>query len=188
MAEKRQDDKNIFQGENVIVHKTVAQGGDVPSIGHVHEERDVPINSLAKALGYLVVGIALSALACWGLFEFFAAQADRADPQLSPLAERRSPPGPRLQSNPARDMAAFRRYEDSVIAASGVANDGSRRISVDDAMTMIAEKGLPRFVASGVRDTARGTMRDTAGAATTTGTTGSAAPGAATTQGAGTRP
>jgi hypothetical protein len=158
MAEKRQDNKSIFQGENVIVHKTVAQGGDVPSIGHVHESRDVPIKSLAKAIGFLILGIALVSLLCWGMFEFFAAQAERADPQLSPLAVRRSPPGPRLQSNPGRDMAAFRRHEDSAVAASGVANDGTRHVSVDEAMTMIAERGLPKFAegVSGSSDSSRG--------------------------------
>jgi hypothetical protein len=185
MAEKREDKKSIFQGENVIVRKTMPQGGDVPSIGHVHEERDVPLNSLVKAAGYLVVFCTVAALACWGLFEFFAARAEQADPQISPLAERRTPPSPRLQSNPARDMAAFRRHEDSVLAApGGTANDGTRRVTVDEAMQMIAERGLPKFTSAGApADTARGT----AGASSSNGTgtsSGTGTQGSAT----GTRP
>lgn len=168
MAEKRQDEKNIFQAENVIVRKTMPQGGDVPSIGHVHEERDVPIASLTKAAIYLVVFTGLICLGLWGLFEFYAAQSERADPQLSPLAEKRMPPGPRLQSNAARDMALFRRREDSALATAAQLNDGTRRISVEEAKTMIAERGLPQFTAAGARDSAQpggaGTTPDTTGA------------------------
>lgn len=159
MAEKRSDEKSIFEGENVIVHKTMSQGGHVPSIGHVHEERDVPITALSKAIGALVVGIAVVALVCWGLFEFFATQAERADPQLSPLAERRMPPGPRLQNNPAGEMAAFRKREDSAVAASGIAVDGSRHVSIEDAKAMIAENGLPKFVAAGTAGAGADTTR-----------------------------
>jgi hypothetical protein len=169
MAEKREDKKSIFQAENVIVKKTMPQGGDVPSIGHVHEERDVPLNSLVKAAIYLVVFTGLISLALWGLFEFFAAQADERDPQLSPLAERRTPPSPRLQSNPAADMARFRQHEDSALAApGGTNNDGTRRVTVDEAMTMIAERGLPTFPAVGIADTSKRATGATGATADTT--------------------
>jgi hypothetical protein len=184
MAEKRQDEKSIFQGENVIVRKTAPQGGDVPSIGHVHEERDVPINSLLKAAAYLVVSIGVICLALWGLFEFFAARAERADPQISPLAEHRVPPGPKLQSNPARELATFRKREDSILAApGGVANDGSRRVSVDEAMQMIAEHGLPAFPSAAPDTTRRAAGGATPAPATPTSTTPSTTPAGGTTTG-----
>src|SRR5688572_23458952 len=149
MGETRSDKKNIFQAEDVVVHKTRPQTGDVPSIGHVHEHRDVPINSLLKSGAYLIVFIGLISLGCWGLFEFFAARALRTDPQLSPLVEQRTVPGPLLQSNPSREMTEFRRREDSLMNAafdtSGVA---PTQISVEDAMNTIAEKGLPAFKAA----------------------------------------
>ena len=97
MAETRSDKKNIFQAENVVVHKTQPQGGDLPSIGRVHEERDVPINSLLKAGGYLIVFTVLVCIGCWGMFEFFATQAEQRDPQVSPLAADRPTPSPALQ-------------------------------------------------------------------------------------------
>ena len=177
MAENRPDKKNIFQAENVVVHKTQPQGGDVPSIGRVHEERDVPIGSLLRAAGYLVVFTVLICIGCWGMFEFFATQAEHRDPELSPLAEDIQTPPPLLQSNPPLDMARWRKQEDSALKHSGAGPDGAPRMSIEQAMQAIAERGLPQFTASDTAsDTtqAAGRADTTGGRATTRGTPGTA--------------
>lgn len=166
MGDTRADKKNIFQAENVVVHKTRPQTGDVPSIGHVHEERDVPINSLLKAGAYLIVFVTLVGLGCWGLFEFFAARATRADPQLSPLVEKHVTPGPLLQSNPSLAMQAFRHREDSLLKVAADSSGATgRRISVDDAIERIAQDGLPAFPAPAQTVATKDSARSTAGAA-----------------------
>jgi len=60
------------------------------------------------------------------------------------------PPGPRLQVTPERDLAAFRAQEDAILGSyAWVEKDrGVARIPIDEALRIVAERGLPVFPAA----------------------------------------
>jgi len=57
------------------------------------------------------------------------------------------PPAPRLQVTPERDLAAFRAQEDAILGSyAWVEKDrGIARIPIDEALRIVAERGLPTF-------------------------------------------
>ena len=61
------------------------------------------------------------------------------------------PPGPRLQVTPELELAAFRAQEDAILGSyAWVEKDRDvARIPIDEAMRIVAERGLPTFPASG---------------------------------------
>ena len=105
--------------------------------------RPVPIGSagpvLPLILGYLIPTALES--------QWMAREARRSGPAnpLAALEGRRLPPAPRLQVNPARDMAELRRAEDRVLKGYGWVDEaaGIARIPIDRAMAIVAERGLP---------------------------------------------
>ena len=60
------------------------------------------------------------------------------------------PPGPRLQATPELELAAFRAQEDAILGSyAWVEKDrGIARIPIEEAMRIVAERGLPAFPAS----------------------------------------
>jgi hypothetical protein len=58
----------------------------------------------------------------------------------------RMPPGPLLQESPAPDHTAFRAEEDAALSTYGWVDKGRgvARIPVEEAMRLLAERGLPR--------------------------------------------
>jgi hypothetical protein len=61
------------------------------------------------------------------------------------MVERQSPPGPRLQVAPAKDLDEVRATEDSVLNSYGwvVPNAGVVRIPIDRAIELVVQRGLP---------------------------------------------
>jgi hypothetical protein len=59
------------------------------------------------------------------------------------------PPSPRLQVTPVLDLAAFRGRENQVLDTYGWVDKerGVARIPVEEAMRLVAERGLPQFPA-----------------------------------------
>ena len=57
------------------------------------------------------------------------------------------PPAPRLQATPERELAAFRAQEDAILGSyAWVEKDrGVVRIPIDQALRIVAERGLPTF-------------------------------------------
>jgi len=57
------------------------------------------------------------------------------------------PPGPRLQVHPAADLAAFRARENEILDGYAWVDKekGVARIPIDEAMRLVAERGLPVF-------------------------------------------
>jgi hypothetical protein len=72
-----------------------------------------------------------------------AAYVAGADPEAL------EPPAPRLQVVPEQDLAAFRAQEDAILGSyAWVEKDrGIVRIPVEEAMRIVAERGLPAFPA-----------------------------------------
>ena len=113
-----------------------------------HEKRDVNISGVVVFIIVLVVVGALIQGAVWVLYRHFDQTVARARVAEFPLAEdsmRRLPPEPRLQVDPREDMANLRRSEDDVLNSYAWVdrNAGVVRIPIDQAMKLIAERGMP---------------------------------------------
>jgi hypothetical protein len=112
-----------------------------------YEATDVNI----RAILWLAIGIAIGAVivhaALWILLRMYEVRAERRDPALPPLAAgNQEPPGPRLQSAPVRDYAAFRAEEERALATYGWVDreEGIVRIPIERAMDLLVERGEPK--------------------------------------------
>jgi hypothetical protein len=113
-----------------------------------HEERDVNISGVVVFVIVLVVVGVLIQGAVWVLYREFVQSATRSGAAEFPLAAdamRRLPPEPRLQVDPRDDMANLRRSQDEVLESYAWIdrNAGVVRIPIEQAMKLVAEKGLP---------------------------------------------
>jgi len=124
------------------------------------EERDISISSVMWSLFYLAVTVIVSLVICVYFFKFsagFVSGSDTPRPvvrqQMSAEAERRmtTPDGPLLQGVPLSPKDPQQDMRDKIAAdtaeneRSGWVDEkaGIAKISVKDAMKIIAEKGLP---------------------------------------------
>ena len=117
-----------------------------------YEQSDVRAGSIVGfALG-LVVVVVLASVFLLGLFKLLARQERRHDPPPPPLAQEtgRLPPAPRLQSTPLQDLEQLRAEEDRELASYGWVDRkaGIAHIPIDEAIKIVAARGLPRAVAS----------------------------------------
>jgi len=128
------------------------------------ETRDISISSVLWSLFYLAVTVVVSLAICVFFFKLatnYAASHDTPRPivrqQMSAEDEKRMtmPEGPLLQGVPISPTEPQQEHRDKV-AADNAENErygwvdekaGVARISVKDAMKIIAEKGLPNFPA-----------------------------------------
>lgn len=111
-----------------------------------YETRDVNIRAILWLGAGTVIGAVVVHVALWFLMERFNFQAQRNDPELSPLAEGKpEPPGPRLQDEPNRDYARYRADEEKKLTSHGWVDEQQKiaRIPVSRAMDIILEHGLP---------------------------------------------
>jgi len=121
-----------------------------PGPGHPelrYEQTDVrPAAVVRFAIG-LVVVIAVASVALLGLFAVFAKQQRRHDPPPPPLARPSGdvPPMPRLQVTPLQDLEQVRSQAEEELNSYGWvdARAGIVRIKIDDAIRILAQRGLP---------------------------------------------
>jgi hypothetical protein len=112
-----------------------------------HEPRDVSVRwVVVAAFGGLLV-VALSGAARYGLQRLYAT-ADLTAAAPPPRAlERRAPepPPPRLQVDPAADLATHLARESAILGSYGWVDEsaGIARIPIERAMELIAERGWP---------------------------------------------
>lgn len=103
----------------------------------------------AKSLVFSAIGLtAAVALVCVFLIWFFDLlenRAQRRDPRLSPLVGAQSPPPPRLQTNPADDLARLRAAEERALSGYRWIDKerGVIQLPVERAMELLLEEGLP---------------------------------------------
>ena len=116
--------------------------------GPGHETRDVRIKAIAW-LGASILLVTLAASAAMvGLFDFFAGRESKQTrlpvSMVRPEAPQQ-PPEPRLQGQPARDLAVMRAEEDEVLTTYGWVDPqaGVVRIPIERAMDRVLERGLP---------------------------------------------
>jgi len=127
-----------------------------PSVAYERSEENVKAVS-SFGIG-LAIGIIFVVFAMWALFTWFYNQADRSNPALTPVLKTetapRLPPEPRLQATPRLDIQALREGEDAILGTNGEENKkkayawidperGITRIPIDDAINIVASKGLP---------------------------------------------
>jgi hypothetical protein len=114
-----------------------------------HEESDVDIRGIfIFAAGLVVLTIVIGFLMA-GLFAYFNAReaATSGTPEF-PLAvaqEHRTPPEPRLQTNPREDLRELRAAEQETLTTYGWVdrNAGIVRIPIDEAIKLTLARGLP---------------------------------------------
>jgi len=138
-----------------------SSNGNLPVHSDVSfEERDISISAVAWSLVYLAITVIVSLVICVYFFKFstgFVSGGDTPRPmvrqQMSAAEEKRmtTPDGPLLQGVPISPNDAQQDMRDKVAAdtaeneRSGWVDEkaGIAKISVKDAMKIIAEKGLP---------------------------------------------
>ncbi len=104
-----------------------------------YERRDVSFPALGEAFAGLLLLLALAAAASLGTERFFA-RASSAAPRPSV-----APPEPRLQADPAGDLARFRAEEDAALTSYGWVDRarGVIRVPIERASTLLLSRGLP---------------------------------------------
>jgi len=113
-----------------------------------HERRDVPTKAIVQFLAWLLVSAVVISIAMWGLFRFFEGRQTRDDTPLSPLVAaslKRTPPAPRLETDPLSLRTRLRAEEEARLHSYSWADraGGAVRIPIERAMDLIAQRGVP---------------------------------------------
>ncbi len=111
---------------------------------HGYEPTDVHVGRIAWVGPGLVVVILLFGAGIWGMTQVF--QGLRPPDRATAIETSSRPiPGPRLQVNPAGDLAALREHESQILTSYGWVERerGIARIPIDRAMALLAEHGWP---------------------------------------------
>jgi hypothetical protein len=124
-----------------------------------YEHGDADLRTVSKYAIALVFGVLIAAAAMWGLFDYFTAHTNEEEATVSKmvLEERpKLPPNPRLQPSPAAPgipampnpkvyVRELRASEDEFLKSYGWVdpNQGIVRIPIEEAIAMVAKKGLP---------------------------------------------
>jgi hypothetical protein len=115
------------------------------------EKKDVNESSTFWfGVGILVVMV-VTAIATKPLYDFLGERESTTQPPAAYEAESDpsalEPPAPRLQVRPELELAAFRAQEDAILASYAWVDKehGIVRIPVEEAMRLVAERGMPVF-------------------------------------------
>ncbi len=111
------------------------------------ETRDVRATAILKFAVYLFIATIAVLFLMQRLYVAFARfEASRQPPApIMQTAPDRKPPLPRLQETPPLDLEAMHKSEDAALSSYGWADPttGVVRIPIDEAMRIVAERGLP---------------------------------------------
>jgi uncharacterized iron-regulated membrane protein len=116
--------------------------------GGGYEIRDTHVRPLVWITISIILLVVVTAAVVWlmlaGYDRFVRSRAAQA-PSLRPQGQVRLPPNPRLQVDPAGDMARFRAEEKAILTSYAWENEtsGIVRIPVERAMEIVLEKGFP---------------------------------------------
>jgi hypothetical protein len=119
-----------------------------------YEKTDALFGPTLRAGLYILGTMFLVAAIVVPLYRFFLREETASQrPTTSELRDRASaeePTGPRLVVSEPRALAAFRAREDALLSSYGwVEKDrGIARIPIDEAMSIVAARGLPTFPAA----------------------------------------
>jgi hypothetical protein len=114
-----------------------------------HEASDVSIRGIVGFGAGLGVATVLILAALFGLFRVLQVrEARRVDVRVPPMVAaslRRTPPEPRLESNPLAPRLRMRAQEDAVLTSYGWIDraGGVARIPIERAEELLVQRGLP---------------------------------------------
>lgn len=119
-----------------------------------HETSDVNFRGIVGFGLALVVGGVVVHLVIWAVFSFFdAREARHVEPEypLAATQAAKTPPEPRLQTNPRQDLRDLRDQEEQILGSYGWVdkNAGTVRIPIDEAIKLTLERGLPARAQNG---------------------------------------
>jgi hypothetical protein len=121
--------------------------GPKPPADLQHEIRDVRVGPLAWLGLGLALLVILAFLAMKGLFDFLDRQRARTDAAPPPMMTQRpqEPPEPRLQTTPIPSRKSIAEQESKRLTTYGWVDQKRAvvRIPIEQAMTLLAERGLP---------------------------------------------
>jgi hypothetical protein len=116
------------------------------SVAAGHEVTDIPLAGTTR-VGMLTLAVVATIMAVmyglWGLFESRLRQQDTPPPPMADSAfGKRVPALPRLQSQPAPDLASYRKAQRDKLASYGWVDQGAgvARIPIDRAIELMAER------------------------------------------------
>jgi hypothetical protein len=112
------------------------------------ERRDVDIVQITGFGIGLLVAFVVSVAAMYGLFEYFKVRENNLEPKNQPsmmTQKQLLPPEPRLQAEPVLELEKMRANEDMLLNSYGWVDSakGTVHIPIDQAIEMVAQKGLP---------------------------------------------
>jgi hypothetical protein len=117
--------------------------------GVSHERRDVNVLQISAFGIGLLLGCVVVVFAMWAMFDFFYAR-ENAKNESNPSAlmmkdQNKLPPEPRLQAEPKIELKDLRSDEEAILGSYGWVNPdkGILRIPIDQAIDIVAQKGLP---------------------------------------------
>jgi hypothetical protein len=113
-----------------------------------YEHGDADIVTVSKYAIALAFGVLIAASAMWGLFDYFTAHSNEEETTVPKmvLEERpKLPPEPRLQATPKVYVKELRASEEEFLKSYGWIdpNQGIVRVPIDEAIAIVAKKGLP---------------------------------------------
>jgi hypothetical protein len=117
--------------------------------GVSHERRDVNVFQISAFGIGLLLGCIVVVFAMWAMFDFLFSREDAknaTNPAASMMKERQMlPPEPRLQAEPKVELRDLRADENTILGSYGWVdpNKGIVRIPIDQAIDIVAQKGLP---------------------------------------------
>ena len=118
----------------------------IPPNSPGYETRDANVGRVFNFLVILSVALVATALVCWGLFRFFSVREEAGPAATSPFIETRQVPlGPQLQVNPREELLKYREEQERSLETYAWVNRsaGTVRIPIEQAMEILAKKGLP---------------------------------------------
>ena len=121
-----------------------------------HETAEPRARPVVIFLVVLFVSVALTLVACWGIFRFIVSTQPRGAPAAPYAHARALPPAPRLQVAPSKDYQAYSAHENKMLTTYGWVNrqKGIVRIPIQQAMTLLLKQGLPVVSKTTPRDQA----------------------------------
>ena len=111
-----------------------------------HERRDINVRAVTGVAVGLTICVFIIFVAVRGMLRMFDKHSTRGINSLQFAEQTGLPPQPRLQSNPAEDLAHFREQQDALLNSYGWIDRkaGIVQIPIDQAMDIIAQRGLPK--------------------------------------------
>jgi hypothetical protein len=117
--------------------------------GVSHERRDINVFQVSAFGIGLLLSCVVTVFIIWALFDFFYAREDAKNAK-NPAAlmikdQNKLPPEPRLQAEPKVELKDLRADEEAILNSYGWVNPekGIVRIPIDQAIDIVAQKGLP---------------------------------------------